>query len=362
MPIGESMSQTVPAVGTAGTGYASTLVSLLTEMKARLVAKVPLSSLLIGLLDMANNAITNLAYATLYPQTVTPPTNSIYNYGGNAWWVGASGAVQITDGTTLSVASAGAITGDYGGSDPSRFKFVAADKEYYAYDDEAGGAWARIWARGYDIAGGDTSASRLRLEWVAGTSYTLTFPAAVPATTKLLQMDNTGAVTASNATTGDLSATGVVSGSDVKHTSPRSRFLHASAGQAGKADTQTGWQLFTTGVCWTNQYNNDAACSLMFPVDIDEGDQIVEWNVRVGKFSAGTHTITAGLYKQSAWGALTLVGSTVSSSANNPGSITLGSGAITELAGTDKYVLKIISNNLNSDFVYSADFAYTRPV
>lgn len=194
-------SGTIPTVGTAGTGYATTINAFLTEVKQRLEDPVPLTSLLIGPLAMANNAISNIAFANLH-QAASAPTvtsGSLYNLNGDLWYVSNSGAIQLTTGSTLNAASVGGITGNYGGANPARFKFVDADKEYYAYDDEAGAAWAYIWARGFDIAGDLTSTHRIRLTTgTVGTNYTMTLPVALPAATALVQIDNTGAMTYTN--------------------------------------------------------------------------------------------------------------------------------------------------------------------
>jgi hypothetical protein len=208
--IGDPMtSGTIPAVGTAGTGYASTINAFLTEVKQRLEAKVPLSSVLISTLDMANNAIQNVSTLSLYPQSSTPsaPTNSLQSFGGNLYWVSTSGAVKITDGTTINAAGIGGITGDYGGSNPAQFRFVDASQTYFAYDDFGAGAWARLQGLTMDIAGGATSLVRIRLAWAGAGSYTWTFPASLPATQKLLQISAAGAVTASGVLATDESIT-----------------------------------------------------------------------------------------------------------------------------------------------------------
>lgn len=198
--IGDPMtSGTIPVVGTVGTGYAATINTFLAEVKQRLEAKIPLGSFLPGLLDMLNNAIANLSYISLYPAAVSPttPVGSLQAFGGNLFWVSPSGAVQITNGASLNSGALGGITGDYGGANPAQFRFVDADTEYYAYDDFGGGKWAYLWTRGVDIAGGLTSANKVRLQSTVTASYSLTLPNA-PASQVLTQVDNTGAVTYTN--------------------------------------------------------------------------------------------------------------------------------------------------------------------
>ena len=193
-------SGTVPTVGTSGTGYATTINSFLTEVKQRLEAKVPFSSLLVGALDMANSAVQNVSNLLLYPGTGAPttPVGSLQRFSNELYWVGASGAVQITNGTALNSAGLGGITGDYGGVNPAQFRFDDANQVYYAYDDFSGLAWAYVRTRGIEIAGGATSLVRARIDWAGSSSYTLTLPAALPASQVLLQVTAAGQLTASN--------------------------------------------------------------------------------------------------------------------------------------------------------------------
>jgi hypothetical protein len=207
--IGDPVTQTIPAVGTTGTSYATDINALLTEFKSRLENKVPLSSLLIGTLDLTNNPLQNAQYLSLYPQPAAPttPTGSLQMYAGNLYWVSSSGAVQITNGALLNSSSIGGITGDYGGTNPAQFRFVDADQTYYAYDDFSTNTWAHFRARDIEIAGGATSANRVRIVWGGSVNYTLTLPAALPGTQKLLQLTSTGTLTASGVLATDESIT-----------------------------------------------------------------------------------------------------------------------------------------------------------
>jgi hypothetical protein len=210
---------TVPPVGTAGTGYAATVNAFLAEVKQRLEAAIPLSSLQIADLDMANNAITEVSHLGLYEGLEEPstPVGSLQRFENDLYWVSAAGAAKITDGAAINSTSIGGITGDYGGEDPAQFRFVGADKTFYAYDTFAGEEWARVWARSFDVAGDASGTERVRIDWAgSGSSYTLTLPAAVPAARKLIQMGTSGALTASNVLDTDESIT-LVGESYYKH-------------------------------------------------------------------------------------------------------------------------------------------------
>lgn len=197
--IGTPMSGTIPVVGTTGTTYATQINDFLEEVKERLEARVPFSSLLVGEFDQANNPIYGLSYLGLYENAASlDAIGSIQNIGGDLFWVGDSGAVQITTGTTINSAGIGGITGDYGGVNPAQLRFDDATKIYSFYDDFGGAAWAYSKQLGVDIAGGSTSLVRVRIQWGGSSSYTLTLPASLPATTKLLQVSSAGQMTATN--------------------------------------------------------------------------------------------------------------------------------------------------------------------
>lgn len=197
--IGEPMTYpTVPPVGTTGTSYASTINEFLGEVKQRLEDPVPLSSINIETLDMANSPVQNVEYLSFSESAELPeePAGSIWFYDGEFYMVTSTGAVQITDGLTLNIAGVGGITGDYGGANPAQLRFVDADQEYYFYDNYGTGAWGRAWARTFDVAGGATSANRVRLAYAGTVDQTITLPAvaADAGAQSLITTDGTGAL------------------------------------------------------------------------------------------------------------------------------------------------------------------------
>ena len=204
--IGDTMtSGTVPPVGTAGTAYATQVNSFLTEVKGRLEAKVPLSSLQPGELNLFNNPVSNAQYVGLYEQTALPtlPIGALQSFGGDLYWVSPSGAAKITTGSALNAAGIGGITGDYGGINPAQFRFVDVDETFYAYDNFGLGNWARVGGRSFDVYGAVAGTNRVRITWAGSTSYTITLPAAAPGSgTGIVQMDSTGLMTASATVTG----------------------------------------------------------------------------------------------------------------------------------------------------------------
>lgn len=204
--IGDTISDTVPAVGSSGPGYATDINALLTEFKARLTAMIPMSSLLLNSdLDMNGQAILDAEYITLQNTASTPgasPVNRITAFGGDFYWVGPAGAVKLTNGAALNSASLGGITGDYTGAGPMQFRYDAANTRYDAFANQATNTWAYVRARGFDIAGGATSAVRQRHVWGGVANQTITWPAALPAGAKVLQTDASGNLSWSNTING----------------------------------------------------------------------------------------------------------------------------------------------------------------
>jgi hypothetical protein len=298
--IGDTItSGSIPAVGTGGTTYANNLNLFLTEVKTRLEAKVPRASLADGNLDVNGYPVQNASYLGLNTQGSTPstPIGSLQRYNGNLYWINTSGAVQITSGTSLNTTLVGGITGDYGGANPAQFRFVDADQEYYAYDDFAGGAWARIWAKNFDLAAGATSANRVRMTYGGAGSYTLTLPPAVPGATAFLQMDTSGNVTA----TVPVAHTTNISAAIALAPSPNANKTSGNACDFG-----------------------NTTLPITYPLSVDVGRTISTFSLKISKASDATNTITATIGKSDGISTYTtLTGMTASNSANAPGTVTL---------------------------------------
>src|SRR5687767_13069520 len=110
--IGTPFLQTVPSVGSLGTAYATTINAILTEVMARLAAKVPFTSLAIAdsNLNLNNFGVVDAQYVQFYEQLDVPggaPFGRLARYAGNLYYVDAFGAIQITSGTGLNAAGIG---------------------------------------------------------------------------------------------------------------------------------------------------------------------------------------------------------------------------------------------------------------
>lgn len=371
MAIGDTITQPIPVVGTAGTLYASQLVNFLTETKARLEALIPLSSLLIAPLDMAGNGIFDLGYAALYPQADEPasPIGSLQYFEDNLWWVSSAGAFAITDGNALDSTSIGGITGDFGGSNPARVRFTDSTKLYDFWDDFAGLARAHIGMATADIYGTTTSTTRVRVGWAGSpdTSYSLTLPAALPTSTKVrfLSINDTGQILTTQSVTDSLAVAGAiaagtsVTGATLAYTTALSRSVSPFA--AG-APGSSGAVLDISGY-WRVGANVDL---VYYPLQTHVGDIVTSWSVACTKNSDATSTIFAALYYQTAAGVQTQIGTTKTSAAAGPASVTLGetpASPITAGSG-DVFYLKVgrtVSGDATADNLKNATFLVTHP-
>lgn len=202
--IGEAISTSVPAVGTAGTTYASDINTLLEEFKTRLTQKVPLSSIdgtlsTSSSLDMNNQPVKSAQYLGMYPQSGAPsgtPYGRLESYAGNLYYVDSSGAVQITVGGSLNASGIGGIVGDYGGVNPAKVTFVNASERYEFYDDMSLTQWAIIKSRQLELV--DEASTRvvtIKPSASIAASYSFTLPPNDPAAgVSLLTLNSTGDV------------------------------------------------------------------------------------------------------------------------------------------------------------------------
>lgn len=194
--IGTPITQTIPNAGAAGPAYASTVNAFLTEVKTRLEAKVPFSSILGsgGALDANNQGLANVNYLQLYALVGAPttPNLSLQTYNGDLYWVTTSGVLKMTSGAALNAAGISGIGGDYGGSNPAALNFVDSTNQYSFYDDVGGNVWAYLRAKGLRTVSTASAAFDCLVQFSGGASYTLTLPSAVPAATSVVMMDASG--------------------------------------------------------------------------------------------------------------------------------------------------------------------------
>lgn len=198
--IGTPVTQVIPALATAGPTYAQNINDFLTEVKTRLEAKVPFSSILGsgGSLDANNNGIINAHHVALYALTSAPTAVSTANlslstYNGDLYWVTSSGTLQITSGTALNASGIGGIGGDYGGANPAKENFVDATSTYEFYDDFGGLIWGYTKSKGHYFVSTADNSKYAFVQYGGSGTPTYKLPTAPPgANNSAVSLDSTG--------------------------------------------------------------------------------------------------------------------------------------------------------------------------
>lgn len=196
------------------------------------------------------------------------------------YWRNSTGNhVKLTSGTSLNVAAfVGGITGDYTSVGAAE-AFDNADKDY-TFKDGAG-KWAGLRAGTLALSPkGGTSTFRVTLQPPAGlaASYAVTWPAAVPASTSLVQMSSAGVLTASDT----LPATTEIHHGD--------RVLNISACSGVCLDAN-----FTIGTHGQISSTAGNSPTFVFPINLHQGDQIK--SITFARLGSGAGDFTATVSK-----------------------------------------------------------------
>src|SRR5574338_213653 len=358
--IGTPITETIPAVGSSGTTYATNVNLFLTEVKNRLEAQVPRSALEDGDLYLNGFALQNSDYVGIADQVSAPttPVNTLQAYGGEIYWISTSGAVQLTSGGAINSTSIGGITGDYGDPNPAEFRFVDADQEYYAYDDFSLGTWANIWARRFDIAAGASSTERVRIEYGGAGSYTLTLPSTTPGSQALIQMDSSGALTASNTVPNAVSFGSTVTSSSIVTGTSFSASVARRIVIPASAATPAGTATMNTDKSWTLS----STVRIEYPVILTSGSVIKSFTAYISKTAGGT--ATAVLTKIAADGTQTNISTVTNSTAGALSGVALTDTTLNEIVPADGsvYTIAVYSDGTGTMKTVSANVTVTGTV
>lgn len=202
MALGDPVAITIPAVGSAGTQYATDINNSLQAIKDVLETKNTNAGLNItSAFDISNEELDNV-FAARFDNlgatlTAGTDTRKIYMASGE-WYLNdaAGNQVQVTASGSLNAASIGGIVGDYGGADPAKVTYIDVSSVYVFTTDP--GIYADVQMS--DCILTDTGAGgfiKLKCPAIAG-NYSITFPTAAPGSTLLMQMASSGAITTSN--------------------------------------------------------------------------------------------------------------------------------------------------------------------
>jgi hypothetical protein len=283
-------------------------------------------------LTFASYSATNLRSATFAAGQAVSGVRKLY-VGANSelyWNNSAAGAaIQLTSGTSLNVS---AFIGGIGGDYTSVSAALNYDNSAARYTLKAGGGttWARVAAGEVRIhEHASTSSIYVALAAPAGIAspYTVTFPAAVPAAKRLVQVSSAGVLTYEN--------TGI-------EASTFSGLITASAGVtcaanqhvtvSGTGEVKHGDRVLTTGGIAGNGTNwsssavagtfgamaSSGAGNLFVPIELTAGDRIK--SVTYWLYGDGAADMIATVYSSDATRTLSSIGAVTTN--NTPGSWT----------------------------------------
>lgn len=309
---GDVFPYSVPAVGSAGTGYATTINNILTELSARSAGKVPFSALQGGSLVMGNIPITTAKYVQFSEQLITPgasPVGRIEYYNSEFYLVTAAGAVKMTSGGAINVTGVFGISGDFGGVNPAAVRFVDATNKYEFYDDFGGTIWGYVKGRGFDIANSSTGTFRARLLYGSASNADFTLPP-LPASSAALYVTTGGSIL-----TGKPSNTKVIDFSNFKTVS-------------GTVNWNSGYPITSGG-----------ASSFDVSISPETGWKLTACTARVSR-SATAGTARVELFKIANAGAATSIGNATSTATSSE--FNLGPSSLSETVGsTASYFIRV---------------------
>jgi hypothetical protein len=276
------------------------------------------------------------------------------------YFLNSSGtAIKFTNGNLLNVgAFVGGIGGDYS-SVGAALNYDDSAKRYTFKEGTAdSNGWARLAAGGLRLFEFNTTES-LYVEQVApaalASSFTMTWPVALPAASQTVSIDNTGQIAfgASQALAANNSFT--VSGAgDYKHGTRTLQIPAAALNPAGGVTITLNTGSVTFGIT-----TNPAAYA---PITLADGCRVTAIRVYIQDNATGPSTLTATFYSVGTTGTVTNIASS-SASAGSGANQTLTIGSLTTtLAASTSYGIKIVetSGTGSTCTVYMAEVDYDR--
>jgi hypothetical protein len=296
-------------------------------------------------LAMATFAITQIKAAALAAVLTTQVTGYVRclftNSADNELYWRTSGGVnvQLTSGASLNAALLGGITGAGYGTAGVELNYVSGSTLYNflraanhrAFIDSSD-------IRLFQSTAGITNAVKLRSPNALAASYDWIFPAALPASTQLLQLSSTGQVVASNSGLNSVALTSgehvTVAGTGLYKRGTRVRPINPSIGSGANGTTVT---INDTGAAV--QLNE----VFLVPLAVNEGERITQVSGRILPDGAGD-IIRMRVYRVDASGsgipARTQLGAT-QTSVSGTTSQTLTVSGLTEAIGTSLFTYHV---------------------
>lgn len=238
------------------------------------------------------------------------------------WRTNAGTNVKLTNGTSINTTLVGGIVGDYS-TVGAEVAFSDADNVYTFKDQSAPTKkWARLGSGSVRIYEYDSTESiyvELSAPAALGSTYTITFPTALPSTTSDLQ----------------ISSTGVLSAKSTVHLIP------ACAANSSQTAGSTPLSCLD-GNAWstTNGLNK-----LQYPINtLVIGSVISGFTVKIDKNSDATNTISATLMMTNGLSAASAVsGFSATNAANAPGTLTLSITGQSRTVAADEYFFILVT-------------------
>ncbi len=322
---GQPITLIVPAVGAAGTTYASQINTAIGALEVELERKVVPAdmdinadlSFLSGVVNSSATGVKRLGL-TLQSETILSAAAfpmSLFTAGGDGELYfndNAGRQVQVTNNGTINVASVGGITGTGYGVSSVELKWVGGSTEYQLRKGPGTNDYAFL--RCDDIYLSDGSSNFIKLAAPAiATDYTLTLPPALPFSTSLVTLGPTGDLNSTSTpsvnglTTGTLAVTttsaftGQATFSVESAHPTRSQHFAAPLGftstASGSIQLDGHWKSTAAGGAWC------------IPLGLVQGQRVssVDFHIKTDA-AAGTRVLDLGFYNSGTLFSLTFPG------------------------------------------------------
>ena len=289
--------------------------------------QVPISALNINAdLPLAGYGITGLSKATF--SAIALPSSGALNLfvsstDNELYWRSSGGTnVKLTSGASINTTLVGGITGDYS-TVGAEIAYDDANKRYTFQTQTA--TWARLATgpvRIYEYNTTENVYVEHAVDATLAAPYTVTWPAALPASQSLLQITAAGVVLFSNTLTERPTAPDYQYTEDHFSSSPTG-FLGYDLGAAVHTHSQSGWTLASS--------ISPLFCGVIPEGTFEISTTVTGWGVRIRKVSADTCTLQAKLFRV-ANGVTQQLGTTQTISSAAPGYVALGeTGGISDI-------------------------------
>ncbi len=301
----------------------------------------------------AFSAVTALASGTK-TLFVSSADNELY------WRTNAGTNVKLTAGTSINTTLVGGIVGDY----TTVSAEVAYDDANSRYTFKAPGSpktWARLASgpvRIHQFATSETVYVEHAIDAALASSYTVTWPAALPGAAALMQISAAGLVSYSNTTTE------VITAADFRHTTNQVLQLPGAFWQDPNAAhlldlAASGAQK---GIRMTTAVGTNV---ITMPIPLKAGDQFTGYTIYMSKEqTAGA--VTAIMYRQNMFstGAESSLGASSSLAAGTSGYLTLAETFTHTIEEGYQYYLTFLGGGSvtpSADHVYAVSITFKRP-